>query len=280
MVNENAGELAANGFGNELRCNGAVYTAGESEQHFSVANLGADVFDGFLGVICHGPVGVAVANFHEEIFEHGGAVVGVVDFRMILHGVELLFHVYHGCDRAICGMSDGGEAFRHFCHIVNMAHPDDALRWQIFEKRCAGVELGFGLTEFALVGSFNLAAKGVRHELHAVAEAEHWNAELKNATLDLWRAVAVDAVWAAGKDDAFWLFFFDGCEGFVKWHDLAVNNALAHAARNELVVLAAEIDDDDHFLFIFQVILPPHFLLWYKYPRAHGICYRNPGHSR
>ena len=99
VVNENAGELAANGFGNELRCNGAVYTAGEGEQHFSVANLGADVFDGFLGVICHGPVGVTVANFHEEIFEHGGAVVGVVDFRMILHGVELLFHVCHGCDR-------------------------------------------------------------------------------------------------------------------------------------------------------------------------------------
>ena len=87
------------------------------------------------------------------------------------------------------------------------------------------------------------AAEVVRHELAAVAHAEHGNAKLECLCIYLRRAGSVNALRAAGEDNA------DGvvCLDFVYRHAvrlyLAVDIAFPDAAGNQLVILAAEVQN-------------------------------------
>ena len=46
VVDEDAGELIADGLGQQRRRNGGVHAAGKRQQHLAVADLGADVLNG------------------------------------------------------------------------------------------------------------------------------------------------------------------------------------------------------------------------------------------
>ena len=66
-----------------------------------------------------------------------------------------------------------------------------------------------------LAAARDATAQGRHHELHAVADAQHRDAEIEDAGIDLGAAGFVDAGRPAGKDDPF-RFQADG------WHSSAI----------------------------------------------------------
>ena len=143
------------------------------------------------------------------------------------------------------------ERLRHLGHIVPVAHPRDALLRQTVEQTAIGIKPSLRLAVLArgiLTGSGHFPAEILRHELAAVADAEDGDAELEDLGIDLRRALGINTLRTAGEDDA------DGVKGADLLHGhgvrlhFAIDIALAHAARNELVILSSEIEDDDRLI--------------------------------
>ena len=158
MVDEDTGQLAADGFGDEGCCDRAVDTAGKGQDDFAVADGFFDIGNSRLGIVGHGPRTGTAADFKEEVMEHFLAVFRMEHFRMVLHGIELLSRVLHGSDRAVGRVGYDFKAFRDGSDVVLMAHPDDFFFLQAFEQRRSRIDIDFGLAEFAHVSVFDFAA--------------------------------------------------------------------------------------------------------------------------
>ena len=133
MVDEDAGQLTADGFRDEGCCDRAVDTAGKGQYDFAVADGFFNRGNGRLGVVGHGPRAGAAADFEEEVTDHFFAVFRMEYFRMILHGVEFFSRILHGCDGAVCRMGYDFKAFGNGSDVVLMTHPDDFFFLQAFE---------------------------------------------------------------------------------------------------------------------------------------------------
>ena len=97
----------------------------------------------------------------------------------------------------------------------------------------------------AAAGAGDLAAELERHELRAVADAEHRDAEVVDAGVDARGALDVDRRGTTAEDHARGPPCRDlGCGDRVG-HDLGVDVRLAHPPRDQLGVLRAEVDDED-----------------------------------
>ena len=99
--------------------------------------------------------------------------------------------------------------------------------------------------EFAVMAAFDLAAELLGHRHLAVADAEHRHARVEHRLRRARRAGLHHAGGAAGEDDRLRLVRGERGFGFVERHDLAIDAGFAHAARDELGHLRAEIDDED-----------------------------------
>ena len=60
----------------------------------------------------------------------------------------------------------------------------------------------FGVTELAVICVTHLPAQLLRHSLHAVADAQHRNAEPEHCGRDFQRGVVICRRMTAGKNDA------------------------------------------------------------------------------
>jgi hypothetical protein len=109
----------------------------------------------------------------------------------------------------------------------------------------AGDRGDFGVAELTMVAGQHAAAELLRHGLHAVADAEHGNAELEHHLRRARRLLVGDGLRAAREDDALRLPLADVVAGDVPGQDFAEHALLAHAARDELGVLGAEVEDQD-----------------------------------
>src|SRR5690606_3475997 len=96
-----------------------------------------------------------------------------------------------------------------------------------------------------LAARLHLAAELLGHELLAVADAEHGDAELEEAGVALRRRRIVDAVGAAAQHDGAWGERPDLGERKRAGMDLAVDVAFADASRDELGVLRTAVEDQD-----------------------------------
>ena len=99
--------------------------------------------------------------------------------------------------------------------------------------------------ELADLGALDAAAELERDQLHAVADAQHRDAELEQLGLEPRRAVGVHRRRAAGEDQALRLAPPDLLRADVVGQQLGEHAALAHAARDQLRVLPAVVEDDD-----------------------------------
>ena len=95
---------------------------------------------------------------------------------------------------------------------------------------------------------YDLAAEVVRDELAAVADAEHGHARVKERGIDVRRVLEIHAVRAADEDEADGIHREKVRKRRRVGLDLAVNAAFAHAARDELIVLAAKVQHDHGFM--------------------------------
>jgi hypothetical protein len=83
------------------------------------------------------------------------------------------------------------------------------------------------------------------HELQAVADAQHRHAGFQRVGVRAGRALAAHAVGAARQDDAGGLGRGDLLpRGFV-WEYLAVHLELAQPPRDQLGILAPEVENED-----------------------------------
>ena len=251
MVHEHAGELGADGLGQQGGGDGGVHAAGEGQQNAAGAHLLPDGADGGLLVVAHGPVAGGAADLVEEVADHVDAVLGVVHLRVVLDAVEPTGLVADGHVGAGVGPGHQGEAVRHLLHIVAVAHPGDALLGQTLEEAAGGVEVRLGLAVLpggVVLGLGDGAAQGVGHQLAAVADAQDGHTPGENGGVHMGGRGIVHAVGPAGEDDA------DGVHGAqlrqrsgVGLH-LAVDAALTDPAGDELVVLPAEVQHDDSLM--------------------------------
>ena len=86
--------------------------------------------------------------------------------------------------------------------VVAVAHPGDAALRQSVEQRARAVEMRLRAAVFArrvVRGGHDGAAEGARHELAAVADAQHGRAEAEYAGIRLRGRGLVDAGRAAGE---------------------------------------------------------------------------------
>ena len=176
-------------------------------------------------------------------------MLGVVHLGVELHAVEAPALVADGHIGAGIGMGHQGKALRHLFHIVAVAHPGNALGRQALEKLAVGVEIRLGLAVLpggVVRGRHHPAAQVVGQQLAAVADAQDGDAQLEDLRIGLGRLGIVYAVGTAGEDDADGVQGLDIGQGRGVGLDLAVHIALPDAPGDELVILSAEVNDQNH----------------------------------
>ena len=188
VIDKHTGEFVANGAVNQGCGHRRVHAARQPKDDFFITHLRTDLGHGFFDVVAHDPVRAGLADVQHEAIEQGLTLHGVRDFRVKLHRVKAARFVGHAGDRASRGRGHDLEAFGQLGHFVAVAHPDlehavafgRSKVFNAFEQFGVAVGAHFGIAKFAGVPGFNLAAQLLRHGLHAVANAQHRNAEFKH----------------------------------------------------------------------------------------------------
>src|SRR5208282_4731540 len=113
----------------------------------------------------------------------------------------------------------------------------------------------------------------LRDHIQAVADSEHRTAQIEHLIGDIRRILLVETGRSAGKNYPARIHRADFFGRQVERMDFAIHAGLAHAARNQLRVLAAEIEDQDHRLRSTIAITEITLTLKYTGP---GAAYETP----
>jgi len=125
-----------------------------------------------------------------------------------------------------------------------MAHPDLGVSRHARKQGVGGEHVAGCPTILPGLRLPHGAAQCLACQLHAVADAEHGDAEAKNARITLRGAGFVDARRPAREDDALGVEFADPVGRDVVPHDLAIHILLPHPAGDELGILRPEIEHE------------------------------------
>ena len=140
------------------------------------------------------------------------------------------------------------KPLRQLGDAVAVAHPDRIALADLpdaFGERRRLRHLDLGAAEFAVMAGLDLAAELLRHGLLAVADAEHRHAGLVDRHRRERRVLVEHGGRPAGEDHPFRLHLAQRGFRLLERHDLAIDPLLAHAPRDELGHLRAEIDDEN-----------------------------------
>ena len=207
VVDENAGELAANGLVQQRRRDARIHAAAQAQDHLFVADLGAD------GLRPPGRCSCCIVQFLPQpqmpwtkLSEDLAPVRRVRHFRMKLQAEHLRGAILNGGVSRVLRDGHGFEASRQLRQLVPVRIPDLQGLRQAGEEGAAAVfdsERAFAV--FALLARLDLPAEILGQELEAVANAQHRNAELEDGAVRQRRLLGIDARRAAGQDDALGL---------------------------------------------------------------------------
>ncbi len=164
---------------------------------------------------------------------------------MELDAVHAARGIGHGGIGGRVGPGGRAEAIRKASDRIAVAHPYRLLGLQACEQSVWFGNRNGGRTELLALEGDDLAAECLRHEVQAVADAEDRDAPGPDPRVGMRRALPVDARRAARQDDGARLASGDLAPGGVEGEQLRVDMKLAHAARDQAAVLAAEVEDDD-----------------------------------
>ncbi len=245
VVDEDAGELGADGFVEECGEDGGIDATGEAADDVGGADLLADGIDGGVYEVAHFPGAIGVADAVEEVFEDLRAVGGVGDFGVELDADEGFGFVGGGGEGAGGGGGEGDEVCGELVDLIAVGHPDGGVLRDAVEEVAVegGLELEFDAAVFAGGGGGDASAEDVGEHLHAVADAEDGEVHVKDGGVALGCAGFVDGGGAAREDDADGVEGAEFGDGDVGAYEDGVDAGFADAAGDELDVLAAEIED-------------------------------------
>ena len=188
-----------------------------------------------------------------EALDDGLALQGVGDLGVELQRIEaprLVGHAGMGRRRV---RGDGLEPRRQHRDLVAMTHPHvqqavtlgiDAIVDAI-EQPGVAAGANLGIAEFPNQPILDLTTQLGRHGLHAVADAQHRNAQTEHRVGCARRLALGDRRRPAGEDDAGGAETADKIVRDIPGVNLTVDVGLAHTARDELGVLGTEVEDED-----------------------------------
>ncbi len=234
----------AEGLAQQDRGDRGIHASREGADHGAGRSLPADRIHLLLPEPRHRPVGLHLADAEQEVLEDLGPVGRMTDLRMELdrpHAAPRVLEAREGRRR---GRGNHAESLRRRNHRVPVVHPDGLLRSQAVEELRVDGQRRDGAAVLApLVG--DLAACRLREPLHAVAETEHRNAEGRRISRRTGGALLVHALRPAGEDDPRRVVPADLLGRRAGREHDREDARVAHAARDQLRVLATEIEDDD-----------------------------------
>ena len=245
VVHEHAGQLVADRLVDQQRGDRAVHAARERADHLAAADLGADRRDLLVDDVGRAPVARAAADVLEERRQHLLPVGRVHDLGVELDAVEAALDVLDRGDRRLGRRRQRGEALGRRVHRVAMRHP---ARLGVRRPGQQAAVLGHGelrAAELADLGALDLAAQREDERLHAVTDAEHRDAELEQLRIEPRGARRVHRRRPAAQDQALRRALAHLVDADVVRQQLGEHPELAHAARDQLGVLAAVVEDDD-----------------------------------
>ena len=253
VVDEDAGELVADGAMDQRGRDAGIDAATETEDRFVAAHLRTDGRHRLGDVVAHDPVAAAAADVAHKAAQQRWPLHGVRHFGVELQRVEGTRLVGHAGNRAAVGAGHQLEAGRQLGDLVAVAHPDveqavalgRAVVLDAIEQPGVAPGTDPGEAELALLSRFDLATQLLRHGLHAVADAQHRHAGREHRCRGLVGGLLVRRHVAAGEDDALGAEAADEVVRHVAGVDLAVDLRFTHAARDQLRDLAAEVEDED-----------------------------------
>src|SRR5262252_1459223 len=159
----------------------------------------------------------------------------------------------HRCDWRVRARGDDRESRRRRGDEVAMARPDPDLVGYIVEqhRRASGTTRRLaenrdrGVSVLALRRRLDASAQRMRHQLHAVADAEHGFADVVHSRIAGRRASVRDALRATRQDDSRRIPCANLVDRRVGRPDFGVDRQLAQAPSDQLCVLRPEIQNDD-----------------------------------
>src|SRR5262245_23743117 len=210
-----------------------------------IADTLTQLRDRVLNERLHPPAAGAAAHIVEEIPENLAAVRRVADFRMELQPINGSRAMANRGDRARVRGGQREEVLAHRVDLIAVAHPGNRFAGNAGEQAVGFLNADMRTSKLAAARRLHLAAERLAGELHAVADAEHGNAEVEDRRVELRRPRLVDAGRSTGENKAAWCQLADTRRRYVVTHDLAKDILLAHAPSDELAVLRAEVDDEN-----------------------------------
>ena len=211
-----------------------------------LADLGADALDLLLDDRGRAPGARAAADLLEERRQHVLAVGRVDDLGVELDAVEAALDVLQRGDRRLRGAGELAEARAAPSRRCRGATSSSSARPACRPAAGPGSRHGqLRAPELPHLGALDLAAEGEHERLHAVTDAEHRDPELQQLRIEPRRALGVDGGRAAGEDQALRPAPAHLLHAHVVGQQLGEHAALAHAARDQLRVLPAVVEDDD-----------------------------------
>ena len=244
-VHEHAREAVADGLVDEERSDGAVHPAGERTQHLLRADLLADALHRALDHAGGRPVREQAACLVEEALHDVEPAVRMRDLRMELHAEEPALAILHRGDRRHLRRGGDAEPGRRALHGVGMAHPDRLAVREVLQEHAGLLHEQVGGAVLAGSGRLDVSPERLRHQLLAVADAEHRDAELEDARVDRGSSLLVDRCGAPGEHEPRRTARAELHERDVEGNDLRVDVALPHTAGDQLRVLRSEVQDED-----------------------------------
>ena len=249
LVHEDAGQLVAHGPADKPRGHGGVHAAGKAQNDLLIPDAVSQGFDGILNEGIHLPVTLTQAHVIQEVPQHLVAELAVGNFRVVLHRVNARCLVFHGGHGAVIGGGGNFKALGQLLNAVRMAHPDNALGGHVLEQLGAGffqVQLDFAV--LGGLGGDDGAAGHPGGKLAAVANAQNGNAQLQNLRVIVGRGHIIDAIGAAGEDNALIAPVLDLLGGDrIVLFDLRVDVEIPDTAGDQLVILSAKVQNQNFF---------------------------------
>src|SRR5439155_9347324 len=177
-VNDQARQLARDRAMDEGGTDGRVDTPGKGAEHSPASNL---VSDGARRLLDEGrrlPATAATGHLVEEVAQDLAALWRVNDFGME-GDAKPPGLVRHRRDRRVLGFRQAAKPRGRFQDGVAVTHPDRQVRGQIVEEPSAVLDADTGRSVFAFAGRGDLAAQLIGEQLHAIADAQHWDAGIE-----------------------------------------------------------------------------------------------------
>ena len=202
VVDENARELVADRPMDDQGCDRRVDAAAQGADDLSVADLRANPRRRLFHERGHRPVAGAAADSIRKVAEDLEAVIGVHDFRMEQQRVQTAIGVCHRRHRGVGARRHDRKAGRRGGDEVSVARPDANLSRHVGKQRHGLLELDRRMAELALRRRGHRTAKRIRHQLHAVANAQHRRPNPEDRRIALRRARVRHALGTARQDDA------------------------------------------------------------------------------